>query len=264
MPFEKRSLGKTDLTVSPFGIGGGYGIDEAALQAAADLGINFFFWSTWMLAYRRMERFLKNHLSNHRDETVIATAPYSWIFPGSVERSAEKHLRRLGIERIDLFILGAVMKENQERAVEELARVKERGLIRFAGFSCHNRAKILRMAQKYSLFDVLMLRYNAAHRGAESEIFDRLDGDNRPGIIAFNALKHGAMLKRPKGWPEDKPIPTAKQAYRFALSHPSVDACFAGVKTLDHVKELAEAAAEGPLSPDELAFLREFGDVRHG
>ena len=28
--------------------------------------------------------------------------------------------------------------------------------------------------------------------------------------------------------------------------------------------ELAKVIEEGPMSPDELAFMREFGDVRHG
>jgi len=60
---------------------------------------------------------------------------------------------------------------------------------------------ILHMAQKWPIFDVLMVRYNAAHRGAEHEIFSHLDEKDRQGIVAFNALKHGAMLKRPRGWP---------------------------------------------------------------
>ncbi len=264
MAFEQRTLGRTDLFVSPFGIGGGYRIDEKSIEWAFEHGINYFFWAPWLPTYRPMERCLKRLLPGHRDKIIVATAPYSWLFPGSIERAVRKHLSRLGIDHIDLFLLGLVMRESQQRAVEELVRVKEEGLVRFVGLSGHKRPMILDMAQKWPVFDVLMVRYNAAHRGAENEIFSHLDEENRQGIVAFNALKRGAMLKRPKGWPESKPIPTVRQCYRFVLSHPSVDLCLTGPSKLEHVKELVKIIEEGTLSPDELTFMREFGDVRHG
>lgn len=211
-----------------------------------------------------MERGLKRFLPSHRDEIVIATAPYSWLFPGSIERTARNHLRRLKIDHIDLFLLGWVMRESQQRAIDELVRIKEQGLARYVGFSSHKRRMILHMVQKWPVFDVLMVRYNAAHRGAEHDIFSHLGEKDRQGIVAFNALKHGAMLKRPKGWPEGRPVPTVRQCYRFVLSHPSVDLCLSGPSKLGHVKELVEIVEEGALSPDELSFMREFGDARHG
>ena len=40
----------------------------------------------------------------------------------------------------------------------------------------------------------LMVRYNAAHRGAESEVFAAL-GANRQAIIAYTATRWGLLLK---------------------------------------------------------------------
>lgn len=264
MAFERRMLGRTDLFVSPFGIGGGYGIDGNSMEWAFEHGMNCFFWASWAPTYRAMERCLKRLLPRHRDEIVIATAAYSWLFPGSIERAVRKHLRRLKIDQIDLFLLGWVMRESQQRAVDELVRIKDQGLVRYVGFSGHKRPIILHMAQRWPVFDVLMVRYNAAHRGAEHDIFSHLDETNRQGIVAFNALKHGALLKRPKAWPESRPIPTVRQCYRFVLSHPSVDLCLSGPSKPGHVKELVEIVQEGTMSPDELSFMREFGDARHG
>lgn len=262
MPFERRTFGRTGLVVSPFGIGGGYGIKGDSIEWAFEHGINYFFWTPWLPTYRSMERCLKRLLPGHRDEIVIATAPYSWLFPGSIERAVRKHLRRLQIDHIDLFLLGFVMQESQQRAVEELTRIKEKGLVRCVGFSGHKRPMILRMAQRWPIFDVLMVRYNAAHRGAEYEIFSHLDDKDRQGIVAFNVLKHGAMLKRPKGWLKSRPVPTVRQCYRFVLSHPSVDLCLSGPSKLEHVKELVKIIEEGPMTPGELSFMREFGDAR--
>jgi aryl-alcohol dehydrogenase-like predicted oxidoreductase len=264
MAFERRTLGRTGLFVSPFGIGGGYRIDSTSIEWAFEHGINCFFWAPWVPTYRSMERCLKQLLTRHRDEIVIATAPYSWLLPGSIERAVRKHLRRLKIDYIDLFLLGWVMRESQQRAVDELVRIKEQGLVRYLGFSGHKQPVILHMAQRWPIFDVLMVRYNAAHRSAEHEIFSHLDEKDRQGIVVFNALKHGAMLKRPRGWPEDRPIPTVRQCYRFVLSHPRVDLCLSGPSKLDHVKELVEIIEEGAMSPDELSFMREYGDARHG
>lgn len=138
------------------------------------------------------------------------------------------------------------------------------GIWTYVGFSGHKRHIILHMAQKWPVFDVLMVRYNAAHRGAEHEIFSHLDGKDRQGIVAFNALKHGAMLKRPRGWSESRPIPTARQCYRFVLSHPGMDLCLSGPSKFEHVKELVKIIEEGTMSPDELSYMREFGDTRRG
>jgi len=102
MAFERRTLGRTGLFVSPFGIGGGYRIDSTSIAWAFEHGINYFFWAPWVPTYRSMERCLKQLLPRHRDEIVIATAPYSWFLPGSIERSVRKHLRRLKIDYIDL------------------------------------------------------------------------------------------------------------------------------------------------------------------
>lgn len=264
MAFERRVLGRTGLEVSPFAIGGGYRISEDGVTWAFEHGINTFFWAPWMPTYRTMERGLKRLLPAHRDEIVLMTAAYSWLLPGSVERSVLRHLRRLGTDHVDVFVLGFAVRESQERACEDLARLKERGLVRAIGLSSHKRPMIRRMAERWPGIDVLMVRYNAAHRGLETDILPHLDGRDGRGLIAFNALKHGTMLRRPHGWPADRPLPSARQCYRFALSEPRVHLCLAGPSRQEQIQELLQAAAEGPLTPEELAFMQAFGDARHG
>jgi len=263
MGFKPRSLGNTDLEVSAAGVGGGYVLRARDVIWAFDHGINYFFWAPWVPTYRSMERGLKKLLPGHRDKMVIASATYSWLQPGSLERTVSKHLRRLGIERIDVFHLGWVMRASQQRAVEELISLKEKGLIRTLAFSAHKREMILQMSRKWA-FDVLMVRYNAAHPGAEEDIFAKLPTSERPGIVAFNALKHGDMMKRPREWPKDRPVPTARQAYRFVLSHPCVDLCLAGPRRRTHMDDLVKVMEEGPLSAEEMDFMKAFGRARHG
>ena len=53
-----------------------------------------------------------------------------------------------------------------------------------------------------------MIRYNAAHRGAEQDIFPHLAAHD-PGVVSYTATRWSYLLRRPKGWPKDGRVPTA-------------------------------------------------------
>ena len=113
-------------------------------------------------------------------------------------------------------------------------------------------------------FDVLHLRYNAAHRGAEIDIFPYLDEDRekRPGTVSFTATRWGQLLKPDKMPPGEKP-PTAADCYRFVLSNPSVDVCMSGAKTVDQLRENLAVLDREPMTGAEIERLRRIGDFVH-
>jgi predicted aldo/keto reductase-like oxidoreductase len=49
--------------------------------------------------------------------------------------------------------------------------------------------------------------------------------------------------------------------YRFVLSNPHVDVCMTAPSNLRQMEENLEAIRHGPLSEDEMRFMREFGDA---
>jgi predicted aldo/keto reductase-like oxidoreductase len=94
------------------------------------------------------------------------------------------------------------------------------GVVRRLGLTTHQRKLAAAVARSRAL-DLLMIRYNAAHRGAEQEVFPVTDALGMP-VIAYTALRWGALL-RPT--PDDPPgfvVPRAPQWYRFVLQSPSV------------------------------------------
>jgi aryl-alcohol dehydrogenase-like predicted oxidoreductase len=109
MAFSRRKLGSTGLTVSPVGIGGGYGITSPEILRAFDRGVNYFFYGTWIPTYRHMESGLKEILHHHRDEVVLATGAYFWLHPSRLEAAVTKHLKRLGTDFIDVFHIAHVV-----------------------------------------------------------------------------------------------------------------------------------------------------------
>lgn len=82
-------------------------------------------------------------------------------------------------------------------------------LVRFVGLTSHNRRRIATLAPE-GLFDVFHVRYNAAHRWAEEDIFPHLAQDNQPGMVSFTATAWKRLLtatKLPPGPALSRPRP---------------------------------------------------------
>jgi len=116
-----------------------------------------------------------------------------------------------------------------------------------------------------------MIRYNAAHPGAERDIFPhRPAATDRtspaparvPAIVAYTATSWRKLLKAPRGW--TGPVMTAGDCYRFCLSSPHVDLTLAGPRTWAQLEDALDALERGPLSGEEDRWMREFGSAVHG
>ena len=113
--------------------------------------------------------------------------------------------------------------------------------------------------QGESPFDVFMLRYNAASRGAERDVFPHLPESPRPGIVAYTATRWGNLLD-PKKMPAGEQPPAARDCYRFALSHPAVSLVLCGPANGEQMREALGALDAGPLDADEIARMQRIGD----
>ena len=105
-----------------------------------------------------------------------------------------------------------------------------------------------------------MIRYNAAHRGAEHDIFPQLAQYN-PGIVSYTATRWTYLLRRPKGWSKDGRIPTAGECYRFVLSNPSVHVCLTAPANESQLTENLAAIRQGSLNEEDMKFMKDFGDA---
>jgi aryl-alcohol dehydrogenase-like predicted oxidoreductase len=251
----RRSLGRTGIEVSRLGLAGSFGIDAGATERAFhELGVSYFFVSPRMKGLVAGLRRLVE--AGHRDELVIAAGanlPVGW----TVGRAFASTARALGVDRIDVFHLFWVQAHwyVTGKTWPAMRRLKEEGKVRALAISCHDRPMARRLAGELDL-DVLMIRYNAAHRGAESEIFATLPAA-KPGIVAYTATRWGKLLKPTAGHP---PM-SAPECYRFALGHDAVDVVLCGARTYDELSESAAGVALGPLPPERLDEVRRFGDA---
>jgi predicted aldo/keto reductase-like oxidoreductase len=127
--------------------------------------------------------------------------------------------------------------------------------------SGHNRP-LFRDLGKTGLFDLFHIRYNAAHRGAEEDIFPHLKTEGRPGIVSYTATRWGQLIN-PKRIPEGDDVLPASSCYRFALSNPFVDVCMCGPRDKKQMREALTTLELGPLDQEEMERMRRIGDYVH-
>jgi aryl-alcohol dehydrogenase-like predicted oxidoreductase len=248
---DKVALGRTGLLVSRVGIGCSYGIETSALLEAFDRGLNYFYFGT--LRRAAMAKAVHQLIPAHREELIVAIQSYS-RWPGVLRKSVGIALKKLRLQHADILILGKMDQPPSNELVEEIIRLRDSGKVRFLAISAHNRFRF-RAFIEGGLFDIVMVRYNAAHTGAETEVFPHLHSENRPGVICYTATRWGTLLKSVPG----ERTATASDCYRFCLQQPSVDVCLSGPKNRKEMDEALRVLQLPPMTADELAWMRRIG-----
>jgi aryl-alcohol dehydrogenase-like predicted oxidoreductase len=241
------------------GLAPNYGVDEAGVRAAMDRGVNLFLWTA---KRKGLEAPLREALKGRRDGVAVVAFVNIGFFGWGVRRGAESVLKALGTDHIDVLQLGwvGVGSAYTSATERELVALRESGKVRAIGVSIHDRPRAGKLAESSPL-DQLMIRYNAAHPGAEREIFPHMR-DGKPTILAYTATSWRNLLKKPKHW--DGPVMTAGDCYRFQLSNPHVDLAWTGPATRAQLEENLTALEKGPLTEEEQTWMRAFGKAVHG
>ena len=256
------TLGRTGLSVSRLGIGASYGAPAYALEKAYnEHGINAFYWGA--LRKATMGEALRNLCRTERDRIVIMFQTYDRS-GFLMKRLHEKGLRTLGIDQADILILGWANREPVGRWLETAVRLKEEGKVKHLCVSGHKRHLLGEMAARSDLpIDVYMVRYNAAHTGAEQDVFPLLPKENPPGIMTFTATRWGQLLQ-PRRMPAGEEPLIAADCYRFALSNPHVDLCMMGPRSAEELEDGVKALQLGSLSDEEMGRVRWIGAHVYG
>ncbi|MDY6784959.1 MAG: aldo/keto reductase [Cyanobacteriota bacterium] len=291
LPFY-RKLGRTDLTVSCLGLGGGGKISSEDTLYAFDRGINYFFYSSDLhhYIYSSMSEALRKlcgRKSAVREKVVLATVTYIKNPEVALAALLDQFVE-LGIDYIDVLFWGWIGSNDgkafedclhlspdlrgansvYQRTVEKFfgasERLKKMGAVRYIGASFHD----LNLARQWSnspLLDVVMVRHNAAHRSAQKQVFHQLDEEEvqRPGIVTFKSTgSHtGALWNAPGGLPVGCWQPSVPDLYRYSLSQNCVDVCLTGLKCREEIDAAIAGVRKGKLTAAEIDYLNLYGDL---
>jgi predicted aldo/keto reductase-like oxidoreductase len=266
---ERRVLGRTGLEAGRLGISSSYGVPGDALEQAFERGVNYIYWGS-----RRLASFGKGlkRLKPQRDRFVLVIQSYTRM-ASLMSWSLERALRELRFDHTDVLLLGMWNKPVTPRILDAARELKRRGLTRFLAVSTHQRTLVPSIAAGDD-FDIVHFRYNAAHSGAEQDIFPHLPAVDRPGMVSFTATSWGQLVGQANLMarianpshpiPKGERVPTATDCYRFVLSRPEVDVCMTGLSDEARMNEALEALTRGPMTEKELAWMRRVGRVVAG
>jgi aryl-alcohol dehydrogenase-like predicted oxidoreductase len=255
--FRYRNLPVIGKRVLRLGLACSFGIDAAGIEWALDEGgMQYVFWTPRQKAATEV---LRRALKEDRDRYVVATGPTTALWSGNLRRYVDKVRKMLDIDHIDVLQMFWLGKTSRwaPTMVAELEALRDEGAATAIGISIHDRKRAGELARNSPL-DLFMVRYNAAHPGAEQDIFPHLP-EGRHTVVSYTATCWRHLLRRPKKW--QGPMPTAGDCYRFCLSSPHVDVTLTGPASLEQLRENLTALDKGPLTEDEMAMFRELGPL---
>lgn len=246
---------------SILGLAGNQSMELPCVRAAFEAGVNYFFF--YNLAFDNPLDGLKPLLTAKREELVVATGSENRD-RRELSQYLEKVRRHLNTDVVDVFFAEYISPNDdlgQVRSVlDELHTWKEKGLIRYVGATVHNRSIALELISGGAC-EVLMHRYNMAHRKAEEQVLPAALQAGIP-VIAFTCTRWGSLLKGHPDWQQE--VPSSADCYRYALRHPAVRLALTAPQTLTQLEENLRVLQAPEPSPHEVALWQEYGSLVYG
>jgi predicted aldo/keto reductase-like oxidoreductase len=263
----RRALGRTGVDVSVLGLGGSH-LGEAKsereavriVHEAIDAGLNFMD-NAWEYHDGRSEEWMGKALDGGRRHKVFLMSKVCSHGRDrkTAMRQLKESLRRLKTDYLDLWQIHEVIYDNDPElhfarggVIEALEEARERGLVRFIGFTGHKDPMIhLKMLAHNYPFDTCQLPLNcfdATFRSFERQVLPEL---NRRGIAAIGMKSLGG-----DGDPIKKRAVTVTEALRYAMSLP-VATIVSGIDSLKVLRQnLRIACGFTPMTTEEMQALR--------
>ncbi len=228
---QTRQLGNTDMHITPIGFGSwaiggsnwayGWGTQDdgdaiTAIERALELGIN---WIDTAAVYGlgHSEELVAKAVGGLKKKPFIFTkCSMVWndknqisncLKAGSIRRECEASLKRLKVDSIDLYQIHWPNPEaDLEEGWQEMARLKEEGLVRHIGVSNFN-VEQLRRIMTIAPVATLQPPYSMLRPAIEQEILP-FCMDHNIGVIVYSPMLSGMLtgamtLERVANFPND-------------------------------------------------------------
>jgi predicted aldo/keto reductase-like oxidoreductase len=175
-------------------------------------------------------------------------------------------LDTLGTDYVDILTLYYVESPDEWSEIRApggalafLAEQKRLGRLKMIGLTSYQRELGARWARE-GVLDMLMIRYNAAHRGAERDVFPVAREQGIP-VVTFTGLRWKALLESTPDAPEGFEAPSARDCYRFCLAEPGVSVALTAPGTREELEDNLKLLEDWhPPQPGERESMRRHGD----
>jgi aryl-alcohol dehydrogenase-like predicted oxidoreductase len=300
---EMRRIGRLPVSVAGLGCNNfGRRIDEerslAVVQAALDAGVNAFDTAE-SYGDGRSEEFLGRGLGGRRDQAVIVTK-FSFVSeeratPDALARACQASLKRLGTDRIDVYLLHEPDEKTPiSETLEGMSRLVEQGRVLEIGcsnFSAEQLDDAAVAAQEGGLrpFVTVQTEYSLLEREPERGVIEACERHGM-SLMPYFPLAAGVLTGKyrrgqqpPEGtrlanaaadnpFLQDERLERAERLAEFARAHghtllelalswlagrPAVSTVIAGATTPEQVRANVAASTAWRLTDEELAEVDE-------
>lgn len=178
-----------------------------------------------------------------RDKYVLLTKIWprkeSWnVFSGGAKEELDRFRQELGTDMVDICLVHCVTNEQWltefERVRDELSELKQKGVVRAVGVSCHDFGA-LKLAATHPWVEVIFARIN--HKGGKEYLMDgtveevaevlKLARRNGKAVVGMKIFGEGRLVK-----PEEKDA-----SLKYVLTHDLVDAITIGMQKTEEVDD---------------------------
>lgn len=288
MPMERRTFGRTGLSVSLLGFGGaeiGFqntdsSVVQKLLNAALDAGLNVIDTAE---CYGGSEDMIGNAIGHRRKDFLLFTkVGHEHGFGGgedwsaaSIARTIDRSLKRLRTDVLDLVQLHSCDQKKlaQGECIEALELAKKSGKVRYIGYSGDGPAALF--AVRSGRFDALQTSVSIADQEAIDLTLAEARAKNM-GVIAKRPIANAAWrfatrpdnsyiveywrrlgeLAYPFATPGQDDTNAASMALRFTAYTPGVHTCIVGTTNPERWMSNATLLSFGPLSVEEYGSIR--------
>lgn len=233
-----RKLGKTNLSVTGFALGGQALIEQEKeekkavklINKAIDLGINYYDTAT---VYGPSRKYLGKALGENRDKVIIASKLRERGYK-EAKKELDEAFKLLKTDYIDIMQLHSLRGEEDKRAltrdgaVRVLEEARKAGKIGYIGITGHHNPAVLNDFIATGKFDTILLPVNPVC----CEFFGtiRKARSNGMGVIGMKIMSRGVLSSR---FPADKLL-------QYSMS--KSDVCIVGCSNEVDLKENVDAA----------------------
>jgi len=229
---EYRKLGRTGLKVSVVSYGAMRTSDPNVIHHALDQGINYIDTAHCYMGGNN-EIIVGKVLKTRRKETYIATKVHI-ARESAMMKSVTESLRSLQTDVIDVIQLHGLDRRKDvlhQDAMNSLEKMREKGMVRFVGFSTHDdQGDVIEAAIESKFYDTILVTYNFK---SDPDIVKAINKAAKVGIgiIAMKTQAGGYKRKDIKDWSPHQ------AALRWVLENSSISTTIPSMVSFAQVDE---------------------------
>ena len=259
-----RVLGNTGLKVTELGFGCMITSDPSVIEAAVDIGINFFDTAR-VYQSGNNERMVGAALKSRRKDVILCTKTKARTKAQAL-KDFDTSLQELGTDYADILYIHscAGIEELNEDVLDALSTLKQQGKIRFGGFSTHSgQVELLKAGAKIPEVDVILVAYNFTMDPGLSDAI-AIASKAGKGIVGMKVMAGG--FRRVKSgnplYDKLKKEGTMLAALKWVLNDTNVDTTIPSITDMEQLDDNLKAMSTGFTEQDKQLLTQQLEYIR--